>query len=52
MASIKVVLLGSGGVGKSALCIRLTTSQFVSSHDPTVRTPALLRRRSSFQIDE
>ena len=33
---IKIVLMGAGGVGKSALVIRLTTEQFVSSHDPTI----------------
>ena len=32
----KIVLMGAGGVGKSALVIRLTTQQFVSSHDPTI----------------
>jgi GTPase SAR1 family protein len=35
-APIKIVLMGAGGVGKSALVIRLTTEQFVSSHDPTI----------------
>lgn len=33
---ITIVLMGAGGVGKSALIIRLTTQQFVSSHDPTI----------------
>jgi GTP-binding protein EngB required for normal cell division len=33
---LNIVLMGAGGVGKSALVIRLTTSQFVSSHDPTI----------------
>ena len=33
---VQIVLMGSGGVGKSALVIRLTTEQFVSSHDPTI----------------
>jgi len=36
VAPYKIVLMGSGGVGKSALVIRLTTEQFVSSHDPTI----------------
>mmetsp|Transcript_52840 Transcript_52840/g.67754 ORF Transcript_52840/g.67754 Transcript_52840/m.67754 type:complete len:185 (-) Transcript_52840:251-805(-) len=35
-APYKIVLMGAGGVGKSALVIRLTTEQFVSSHDPTI----------------
>lgn len=36
MGTYKIVLMGSGGVGKSALVIRLTTEQFVSNHDPTI----------------
>ena len=36
MREIKVVLLGCGGVGKSALAIRFATGEFVSSYDPTI----------------
>jgi len=32
----KVVLLGDGGVGKSALCISLCQNYFVSNYDPTI----------------
>lgn len=32
----KVVILGSGGVGKSALCIRYIQGSFVDQYDPTI----------------
>ena len=32
----KVVILGSGGVGKSALCIRYIQGHFVDQYDPTI----------------
>ncbi|XP_013399852.1 circularly permutated Ras protein 1-like [Lingula anatina] len=32
----KVVVLGSGGVGKSSLTVRYTTDMFVESYDPTI----------------
>ncbi|XP_071839226.1 circularly permutated Ras protein 1-like [Apostichopus japonicus] len=32
----KVVVLGSGGVGKSALVIRLTQDMFLDNYDPTI----------------
>jgi len=35
-ADYKLVVLGSGGVGKSALTIQLTQKQFVYEYDPTV----------------
>eukprot|EP00038_Savillea_parva_P009979 m.187084 g.187084 ORF g.187084 m.187084 type:complete len:181 (-) comp16973_c0_seq1:38-580(-) len=36
MRNIKVCLLGSGSVGKSALAIQFTDERFVESYDPTV----------------
>ena len=32
----KVVVLGAGGVGKSALTIRLVTDNFLEEYDPTI----------------
>eukprot|EP01084_Bolivina_argentea_P061373 112152_1 len=32
----KIVVLGSGGVGKSALTIRLVTNNFLEEYDPTI----------------
>lgn len=36
MKEFKVVVLGSGGVGKSALTLRYVTGEFVERYDPTV----------------
>ena len=32
----KVVIQGSGGVGKSAICIQFTCGHFVDCYDPTI----------------
>ena len=32
----KIVVLGSGGVGKSALVIRLVTDHFLEEYNPTI----------------
>ncbi len=32
----KIVVLGGGGVGKSALTIRLVTNNFLEEYDPTI----------------
>lgn len=32
----KIVVLGGGGVGKSALTIRLVTNNFLDEYDPTI----------------
>merc|ERR1740123_543730 len=32
----KIVVLGAGGVGKSALTIRLVTDNFLDEYDPTI----------------
>ena len=36
MLEYKVVVLGCGGVGKSAMTIKYVTGQFVTRYDPTV----------------
>ena len=33
---LNIPLLGSSGVGKSALAVRLCNNEFLSVHDPTV----------------
>ena len=35
-SNFKIVILGSGGVGKSALTIRLITDNFLEEYDPTI----------------
>ena len=32
----RVVLMGCGGVGKSALAIRFATGEYVATYDPTI----------------
>jgi len=34
--SYKVVMVGGGGVGKSALTIRLIQNSFIDKYDPTI----------------
>ena len=36
MRELKVVVLGSGGVGKSALTVRFVNGAFVERYDPTI----------------
>lgn len=36
MKELKIVVMGSGGVGKSALTLRFVSGSFVESYDPTV----------------
>jgi len=36
MTEIRLVVLGSGGVGKSATILRLLTGKFVDAYDPTI----------------
>eukprot|EP00492_Amphilonche_elongata_P004551 TRINITY_DN4926_c0_g1_i1.p2 TRINITY_DN4926_c0_g1~~TRINITY_DN4926_c0_g1_i1.p2 ORF type:complete len:68 (-),score=7.52 TRINITY_DN4926_c0_g1_i1:323-526(-) len=34
--SYRIVVLGSGGVGKSALTLRLISDEFAEEYDPTI----------------
>eukprot|EP01084_Bolivina_argentea_P104323 186808_1 len=43
----RIVIFGSGGVGKSALTIRLVTNSFLDEYDPTIEDSY----RKSVQID-
>ena len=36
LANYKMVVVGDGGVGKSALTIQLILGEFVAEHDPTI----------------
>lgn len=36
MEKFKVIILGSGGVGKSAITIQLVQNRFVAAYDPTI----------------
>lgn len=36
MREFKVVVLGSGGVGKSALTVQFVSGKFVERYDPTI----------------
>ena len=43
----KIVVLGAGGVGKSALCIRFTNEKWVEKYDPTIEDSY----RRQFEVD-
>eukprot|EP01084_Bolivina_argentea_P007726 14507_1 len=43
----RIVIFGAGGVGKSALTIRLVTNSFLDEYDPTIEDSY----RKSVQID-
>ena len=45
MREYKVVVLGCGGVGKSALTIKYVTGSFVTRYDPTVEGIYLLLKQ-------
>ncbi len=36
MREYKVVVLGSGGVGKSALSVKFVSGNFIEKYDPTI----------------
>lgn len=44
----KLVVLGGGGVGKSALTIQMITEKFIDDYDPTIED----RYRKTFMINE
>ena len=41
MTEYKLVVVGAGGVGKSALTIQLIQNHFVDEYDPTIEVSAL-----------
>lgn len=46
MTEYKLVVVGAGGVGKSALTIQLIQNHFVDEYDPTIEvSPGPLRER-------
>ncbi|KYQ99923.1 Ras GTPase [Tieghemostelium lacteum] len=45
---LKLVIVGDGGVGKSALTIQLTQNQFIAEYDPTIENSY----RKQVNIDE
>ena len=45
----KIVVLGGGGVGKSALTFRLVNNTFLSRYDPTIEDSY---KRDGFVVDE
>lgn len=42
MTEYKLVVVGAGGVGKSALTIQLIQNHFVDEYDPTIEVWSLL----------
>lgn len=46
MTEYKLVVVGAGGVGKSALTIQLIQNHFVDEYDPTIEvSPGLMPER-------
>jgi GTPase KRas protein len=48
MTEYKIVVVGLGGVGKSALCIQLMQSLFIEEYDPTIEDSY----RKQVQVDD
>ena len=53
MKEFKVVVLGSGGVGKSALTVQFVSGHFMEKYDPTIedfyrKVSSKLRRAESW----
>lgn len=42
MTEYKLVVVGAGGVGKSALTIQLIQNHFVDEYDPTIEVNGLI----------
>ena len=47
MSTTRVVLLGTGGVGKSAIAIQFVKGEFVADYDPTIEE----NHRRTFDVD-
>ena len=48
MTEYKLVVVGAGGVGKSALTIQLIQNHFVDEYDPTIEVKSVLLRINLF----
>jgi len=52
MSAIKIVVIGSGGVGKSALCVRFVKGMFIEEYDPTIEDTYLKQLDYSNETNE
>lgn len=52
MREYKVVVLGPGGVGKSALTVQFCHAKFVEKYDPTIEVSSIRRRRGENRISK
>ena len=57
MKEFKVVVLGSGGVGKSALTVQFVSGHFMEKYDPTIEdfyrkvtTKSITMSKPSYQV--
>lgn len=50
MTEYKLVVVGAGGVGKSALTIQLIQNHFVDEYDPTIEDSYRKQVRSSLLL--
>jgi len=47
MNNLKIVVLGSGGVGKSALTVQFVQGIFVEQYDPTIEDRCVVHKLST-----
>jgi len=47
MNNLKIVVLGSGGVGKSALTVQFVQGIFVEQYDPTIEDRCVIKKQRS-----
>lgn len=50
MTEYKLVVVGAGGVGKSALTIQLIQNHFVDEYDPTIEVKRLRVSACTFTV--
>lgn len=50
MTEYKLVVVGAGGVGKSALTIQLIQNHFVDEYDPTIEVKRLRVSTCTFMV--